>query len=89
MDLFFAYMLVASATPLFLWLEHRKIAFMSIPFILIMWGLFASFLMEFTPQTTFVVAFLLNVLIAHVAAFLLYTYPYLQKRKVRTTIRSK
>ncbi len=46
MDLFFAYMFVASATPLFLWLEHRKIAVLSIPFIVVMWLLSIAFLFE-------------------------------------------
>ncbi|GAF13873.1 hypothetical protein JCM19046_4430 [Bacillus sp. JCM 19046] len=84
MDLFFAYMFVASATPLFLWLEHRKIALLSVPFIFVMWALAISFLFEgfmfHISESTFIAGFLINVLIAHVAAFILYASPYYQAK---------
>ncbi|GAF23400.1 MULTISPECIES: spore morphogenesis/germination protein YwcE [Shouchella] len=89
MDMFFAYMFVASATPLFLWLEHRKIAISSIPFILIMWLLAIAFLFEgflfHITESTFVVAVLVNVVIAHIAAFILYASPLLMSKTKQLT----
>ncbi|BAB05787.1 spore morphogenesis/germination protein YwcE [Halalkalibacterium halodurans] len=84
MDLFFAYMLVASATPLFLWLEHRKIALTSIPFIIIMWVLalshmFEGFLFDL-HHSVFLTAFFVNVIIAHFAALVLYAYPHIRPK---------
>ncbi|ALA54982.1 spore morphogenesis/germination protein YwcE [Shouchella clausii] len=89
MDLFFAYMFVASATPLFLWLEHRKIALASIPFIIVMWVLalahiFDGFLFDL-HHSAFVTAFLINVFIAHFAALVLYVYPHLRSKSRRFT----
>ncbi|MFB4211256.1 spore morphogenesis/germination protein YwcE [Shouchella sp. JSM 1781072] len=89
MDMFFAYMFVASATPLFLWLEHRKIAITSIPFILIMWTLAVGFLFDgflfHITESTFVVAVLINVVIAHAAAFILYASPHVANKTKRIT----
>lgn len=36
MDMFFAYLLVASATPLFIWLDNKKVALSAIPPIILM-----------------------------------------------------
>ncbi|WP_078390965.1 spore morphogenesis/germination protein YwcE [Shouchella patagoniensis] len=88
MDLFFAYMFVASATPLFLWLEHRKIAMLSIPFIVVMWLLSIAFLFEgfmfHINESAFITAFLVNVVIAHIAAFILYASPHIQTKTKQT-----
>lgn len=40
MDMFFAYLLVASATPLFIWLDNKKVALSAIPPIILMWVFF-------------------------------------------------
>ncbi|WP_059103473.1 spore morphogenesis/germination protein YwcE [Shouchella shacheensis] len=90
MDLFFAYMFVATATPLFLWLEHRKIAILSIPFIIVMWLLALGFIFEIAlfSEVPFVTAFIVNVVIAHLAAFMLYAYPLFQKARAPSPYRS-
>ncbi|APH03308.1 spore morphogenesis/germination protein YwcE [Bacillus weihaiensis] len=44
MDVFFAYLLFSSATPLFLWKENKKLAILQIPFIALMWVMFTLYI---------------------------------------------
>ncbi|MHC8522955.1 spore morphogenesis/germination protein YwcE [Rossellomorea sp. H39__3] len=37
MDVFMVYLFIATATPLFLWIEHRKWAVAHIPFVIALW----------------------------------------------------
>lgn len=36
MDVFFAYLLIGTATPLFLWKENKKLAILQVPLIILM-----------------------------------------------------
>ncbi|WP_226669076.1 spore morphogenesis/germination protein YwcE [Metabacillus litoralis] len=67
MDVFFAYLLFSSATPLFLWNENKKLAILQIPFIALMWVMFALYMtVDFgtLEYTLFGIIFALNVLAA-------------------------
>ncbi|MDA7025302.1 spore morphogenesis/germination protein YwcE [Bacillus sp. CLL-7-23] len=82
MDMFFAYLLIASATPLFLWLDNKKVALSSIPPIMLMWGFFFFYMtnrLSPTGHSLMVVLFILNVIIAHIAAFFIYGLPLIRK----------
>ncbi|WP_158638628.1 spore morphogenesis/germination protein YwcE [Metabacillus litoralis] len=67
MDVFFAYLLFSSATPLFLWKENKKLAILQMPVIALMWIMFALYMttsfgtLEFT---LFGIIFAINVLAA-------------------------
>nr|MDF9460352.1 spore morphogenesis/germination protein YwcE [Bacillus pumilus] len=83
MDMFFAYLCIATATPLFLWLENRKIALASIPPIMIMWiffGLYMTSSLSPAGHTFMIAFFAINVILAHIAAFLIYGLPFIRKR---------
>ncbi|MDQ0206198.1 spore morphogenesis/germination protein YwcE [Alkalicoccobacillus murimartini] len=90
MGIFFFYMFVASATPLFLWLEHHKIAVASIPGIFLMWILGSIYIISpsIWIEATFIVTFAVNVMLAHYAAIVLYGMPlFKQKRLLRNSKR--
>ncbi|MCY8023819.1 spore morphogenesis/germination protein YwcE [Bacillus sonorensis] len=86
MDMFFAYLLIASATPLFLWLDNKKVALSSIPPIILMWVFFFFYMTSsLTPtgHSLMIALFIINVIIAHIAAFLIYGLPLIKKRMNR------
>ncbi|AGN38354.1 spore morphogenesis/germination protein YwcE [Bacillus sp. GM2] len=86
MDMFFAYLLIASATPLFLWLDNKKVAISSIPPIILMWVFFFFYMtssLSPTGHSLMIVLFILNVVIAHVAAFIIYGLPLIRKHMSR------
>ena len=79
MDVFFAYLLIATATPLFLWKERRTLAIMHIPVIIAMWVVFISNMnadFGILGHTIFMLAFIVNVFIAHMAIFHLFIVPF-------------
>ncbi|MRX71169.1 spore gernimation protein [Bacillus lacus] len=84
MDMFFAYMMIATATPLFLLPEHKKLAAASIPFISAMW---ITFFMYYGAEasmlfhTAFLLLFTLNVLMAHFAAFIIFAIPVIREQR--------
>ncbi|MDA1476773.1 spore morphogenesis/germination protein YwcE [Bacillus changyiensis] len=82
MDMFFGYLLIASATPLFLWLDNKKVALSSIPPIMLMWVFFFFYMtnkLSPTGHSLMVILFTLNVIIAHIAAFFIYGLPLIRK----------
>ncbi|WP_349408926.1 spore morphogenesis/germination protein YwcE [Pseudalkalibacillus sp. SCS-8] len=75
MSVFLVYLLVATATPLFLWPERKKLAIFQIPFILCMWlyvVLYLSFELSTLVHIILGSIFVANVIFAHVAAFLIF-----------------
>ena len=82
MDMFFAYLLIASATPLFLWLDNKKVAISSIPPIIFFFFYMTSSLSP-TGHSLMIALFILNVVIAHVAAFIIYGLPLIRKHMSR------
>jgi hypothetical protein len=81
------YLFVATATPLFLWIEKRKMALWHLPFLALMWIGFILYISNHAHpfvEPFFFVLFIGNVIYAHIAAFLLYASPFLQQRKHRT-----
>jgi Spore morphogenesis and germination YwcE len=85
MDMFMVYLFVATATPLFLWIEHRKWALIHIPFLLALWAIFIYYVavpeMGGWGHVTFWSLFVFNFAFAHLAAFWLYAAPYLKKHR--------
>ncbi|MBB6448195.1 hypothetical protein HNR44_000144 [Geomicrobium halophilum] len=83
MDIFFLYLFIASATPVFMWIEKRWLAIVSLPFLIVMWIMSGFYVMDMlTPMThaIFMIIVTFNVLVAHVAAFILYVRPEWWKR---------
>ncbi|QDI92677.1 spore gernimation protein [Salicibibacter halophilus] len=83
MGIFFLYLFIASATPLFLWKEKRKLALASLPLLIAMWvlsGFYVTDSLSSAAHTFFMVLFSFNVLMAHVAAIVLYVKPKWWKR---------
>ncbi|MFY4776081.1 spore morphogenesis/germination protein YwcE [Metabacillus sp. RGM 3146] len=84
MDVFVVYLFIITATPLFLWIERRRLAIFHIPFIAGIWAYFILYLtgaldsMNHIILNTFFVA---NVLFAHISAFLIYAYPAIKKAR--------
>ncbi|WP_198863938.1 spore morphogenesis/germination protein YwcE [Bacillus velezensis] len=84
MDMFFAYLLVASATPLFIWLDNKKVALSAIPPIILMWVFFyfyATSSLSPLGHTLMIILFAVNVIVAHIAAFIIYGLPRLRRRR--------
>lgn len=84
MGVFFSYLLIATVTPMFLWKERRTLAIMHIPVILAMWVVFISnMLTDFgmLGQFIFILAFIVNVFIAHMAIFDLFLVPFFKMMK--------
>ncbi len=79
MDVFFVYLLFASATPLFLWVEKRKWAIISIPFVIALWVGFAFYVtadhLTTMDHTMILTIFIINAIIAHIAALALMVGP--------------
>lgn len=68
MDVFFAYLLIGTATPLFLWNENKKIAILQIPLIALMWASLVLYLYSdfgMTGQIILGTLFAVNIIIAH------------------------
>ncbi|QPC47783.1 spore morphogenesis/germination protein YwcE [Mangrovibacillus cuniculi] len=88
MDVFVLYLCIATATPLFMWKEHRKMAIIHIPFIIGLWVGFGYYLAS--EQITLMghigvwSMILINFIFAHVAAYVLYASPFLKKMKRST-----
>lgn len=86
MSVFVIYLFVASTTPLFLWTERRKLALMQLPFIPVMWVYFILYVtaeLSMLAHIVFGAIFIGNVIFAHVAAFLIYAGPALERRKMK------
>ncbi|MFC7373557.1 spore morphogenesis/germination protein YwcE [Fictibacillus iocasae] len=86
MDVFVLYLFIATATPLFLWTESKKMAIMQMPFIAVIW-LYAILHMtnaDLSPMmhTMFISIFVANVIFAHIAAVLIFAGPYFKKKKL-------
>lgn len=84
MDIFFAYLLIGTATPLFLWKESRKLAIFQIPVIVLMWTTLVLYMYsDFgTGHILFGAMFAANIIIAHLTVlYVLYTskVPFLFK----------
>ncbi|MBD1379750.1 spore morphogenesis/germination protein YwcE [Metabacillus arenae] len=89
MDMFFAYALIASATPLFLWTEKRGWALFHLPFIALMWVFFGIYLTTDLSVVGYILMFMVfvgNIIFAHVAAFVLWASPILRKRKLKRNL---
>jgi Spore morphogenesis and germination YwcE len=84
MDVFFAYLLIATSTPLFLWKERRTLAIMHIPVVIAMWAVFIANMNAdygMVGHTIFILAFVLNVFIAHMTIFHLFVVPFFKMLK--------
>ncbi|UOQ45986.1 spore morphogenesis/germination protein YwcE [Halobacillus salinarum] len=85
MDVILVYVLLASMTPLFLWMDHRKLAIVQMPFIVAMW---AYFVIEFGAlevgafaYRALLTLFAANIILAHYAMYLvLYKDVKIRKR---------
>ncbi|TSB45139.1 spore morphogenesis/germination protein YwcE [Alkalicoccobacillus porphyridii] len=86
MGVFFFYMFVASATPLFLWIEYHKIAVASIPGIFAMWILGSIYIISpsWWLEAWFIFTFAVNVILAHWAAIVLYGMPFIRARRLQS-----
>lgn len=88
MDIFFAYLLIGTATPIFLWLENRKIALLQIPLIALMWTLLGFYLYSnvgLTGQIILGSVFVVNIIAAHLTVlYVLYTSKLPEFLKSRT-----
>jgi len=76
MDVFFAYLLIGTATPIFLWLENRKIALLQIPLIVLMWTTLILYMYaDFgAGHLIFGSIFVINIIAAHLTVlYVLYT----------------
>ncbi|QQK75471.1 spore gernimation protein [Salicibibacter cibarius] len=83
MGVFFLYLFIASATPLFLWKEKRWLALASLPLLIVMWimsGFYVANMLTPAAHTFFMILFSFNVLLAHVGAIILYVKPEWWKR---------
>ncbi|EIT87351.1 protein required for proper spore morphogenesis and germination [Fictibacillus macauensis ZFHKF-1] len=84
MDVYVVYLFVATATPLFLWQDHRKLAMIQIPFIAILWGFVGFYLagaLNAEMHLLFNILFVTNVVFAHVAAFKIYAIPFIRRER--------
>ncbi|MDQ0230803.1 spore morphogenesis/germination protein YwcE [Metabacillus malikii] len=84
MDVFFAYLLIASASPLFLWKEHIKLAIFQIPVIVAMWIMFTLYISNdygMAGHLMFGGLFALNVILAHVTVFYVFVIPFFKHLK--------
>ncbi|MFQ3544816.1 spore morphogenesis/germination protein YwcE [Halobacillus rhizosphaerae] len=85
MDVILVYVFLASMTPLFLWMDHRKLALIQLPLIVGMW---AYFVVEFGQLQlgafgywALLIIFSANILLAHYAMYLvLYKDVRIRKR---------
>ncbi|MGP1909462.1 spore morphogenesis/germination protein YwcE [Metabacillus sp. JX24] len=83
MDVFFVYLLIVSATPLFLWDQRKSLALLHIPFILMLWvyfGMFATMELAMPLHIIGGSLFLVNLVFAHIAAYLIYAKPILKRK---------
>ncbi|MDR0139030.1 spore morphogenesis/germination protein YwcE [Metabacillus idriensis] len=83
MDVFFVYLLIVSATPLFLWDQRKNLALLHIPFILLLWGYFGMYATMDLSMAMHVLGgslFFINLIFAHVAAYLIYAKPILKRK---------
>lgn len=83
MDVFFVYLLIVSATPLFLWDQRKNLALLHIPFILLLWvyfGMYASMDLTMAMHVFGLSLFVINLVFAHVAAYLIYAKPVLKRK---------
>jgi Spore morphogenesis and germination YwcE len=89
MDVFFAYLLISSSTPLFLWKENRKLAICHIPVVIGMWAVFITHMMYdfgMIGNVLFILSFIANVGIAHMTVFHLFVRPFFKMMKPRRVI---
>ncbi|KMM36487.1 spore morphogenesis/germination protein YwcE [Guptibacillus hwajinpoensis] len=85
MDVYMVYLFVITATPLFLWQDYRKLALAHIPFIVTIWALLIFYIgggMTPAAHTLFISLFVINVLFAHLAAYLIFARPFLKERSL-------
>ncbi|PLR67779.1 MULTISPECIES: spore morphogenesis/germination protein YwcE [Bacillaceae] len=83
MDVFFVYLLIVSATPLFLWDQRKNLALLHIPFILLLWvyfGMYATMDLTMAMHVLGVSLFVINLVFAHVAAYLIYAKPVIKRK---------
>lgn len=83
MDVFFVYLLIVSATPLFLWDQRKNLALLHIPFILLLWvyfGMYATMDLNMTMHVFGGSLFIINLVFAHVAAYLIYAKPIIKRK---------
>ncbi|WP_433745579.1 spore morphogenesis/germination protein YwcE [Falsibacillus pallidus] len=87
MDVFMVYLFVATATPLFLWAEHKKWAIVHSPFVIALWASFIYYVavpdMGTLGHIVLWTLFIANFLYAHVAAIYLYAAPFLREQKLK------
>lgn len=89
MDVFFAYLLMASATPLFLWKENTKLAIFQIPVIVAMWVMFFLYISNdytMAGHLMFGAIFALNVILAHATMFYVFALPFFKQLKSKRRI---
>lgn len=67
MDVFFAYLLIGTATPLFLWNENKKLAILQVPLIILMWTTLILYMYsDFgAGHLVFGAMFIFNIIAAH------------------------
>jgi hypothetical protein len=86
MDVFMVYLFVATATPLFLWNDSRKLALWQTPFIALLWTYVVLYMtndsLSLFVHSFFITVFIANVVFAHYAAYIVWGRPYLAKRKM-------
>ncbi|MGC4376940.1 spore morphogenesis/germination protein YwcE [Fictibacillus sp. Mic-4] len=86
MDVFVVYLLVATATPLFLWEHSKKLALAQLPFIACIWAYFILYFtttIGTTAHILFGIVFAANIIFAHIAAYLIYIAPAIKRKKMQ------
>ncbi|MFC0522249.1 spore morphogenesis/germination protein YwcE [Pontibacillus salicampi] len=89
MDVLLVYVIFATITPLFLWLEHRTTALIQLPLIVGMWAYFivefASLSVTGLAYTSLLILFMLNIVYAHYAFYIV----FFQQEQTRNRIFDK
>ncbi|MGG3888441.1 spore morphogenesis/germination protein YwcE [Metabacillus fastidiosus] len=84
---FFAYLLIVTTTPLFLWNEKRTLAIMHIPVVIGLWGVLIAYMnydLGAFGHWLFGIAFIANVIIAHLTLIHVFIRPFFKEQKKRS-----
>ena len=86
MDVMMVYMLFASVTPLFLWIQYKKFAIGQFPFIIGMWVyfvfLYSAMDVNSLVYNLFLGIFIINILYAHIAFYLVFFHDQIMRKRI-------
>lgn len=84
MTIFFAYLLIVTTTPLFLWKEKRTLAILHIPVVIGLWAvliIYMNYDFGMLGHWLFGAAFVLNVIVAHLTLIHVFIRPFFKQQK--------